>query len=500
MSPAQRWTPEPEDYQRVFRSQNPWLDSGSVPAILAPDTYRPLAEVLWKALVQEGRLRHQIILGPRRVGKTTVMYQTVRELLNLGMPVSKLWWFRLDHPLLVDWDLGDMVSQVIKISGATEKDPAYLFLDELTYAEGWDLWLKTFYDEAWPVRVVATSSATAAIRQRGNESGVGRWSERYLSPYLFTEYLKLRSVKVSVDCKPSFRETVEAASHGQIAFEFPGNYRRNFLLTGGFPELILNVGDSDEATALIKSQTTLRNDAIEKALYKDIPQAFTIQDPTKLERLLYVLAGQISNVLSPNSISKDLGMSSVSVDRYIGYLERAFIVFTLNNYSPSERSVQTRGKKMYFVDGAVRNAALLRGTAPLTQLEEQGFLLENMVASHLRALAYQEGVRLYHWRQGGKREVDLVYDDPSSPVAFEIASGKNHHHRGITEFVERFPKFDGHCYVVSPSVTPAPASPGQPGFIPLDTLLAIIGEHERAALQAGVGGTGKDTEGQMLLF
>jgi hypothetical protein len=43
----------------------------------------------------------------------------------------------------------------------------------------------------------------------------------------------------------------------------------------------------------------LRNDAVERAVYQDIPQSFGVGNPMMLERLLYILAAQITGVLSP---------------------------------------------------------------------------------------------------------------------------------------------------------------------------------------------------------
>ena len=86
--------------------------------------------------------------------------------------------------------------------------PRLPLLDELTYAKDWDLWLKAFYDERWPIRIVGTSSATAAIRQRGTESGVGRWDEQFLAPYLFTEYLELQNIPGKLRIEATLGETI----------------------------------------------------------------------------------------------------------------------------------------------------------------------------------------------------------------------------------------------------------------------------------------------------
>jgi predicted AAA+ superfamily ATPase len=495
-----KWEPRPTDYAATFRTQNPWQTLGLVPDELAPPTKRPLADVLWQTLLDTSSMRHQIILGPRRVGKTTVMYQTVRQLLGHRIAADRIWWLRLDHPLLIDWSLGDMVQQIIAITRATQDAPAYVLLDELTYAKQWDLWLKTFYDEKWPIRVVGTSSATAAVRQRGTESGVGRWHEQYLAPYLFTEYLDLKKIPYQINCKQSLGQTIDSLIDLQTPLDGLAEARRRFLLTGGFPELLIEEKRLDEASELLRSQRILRSDALEKALYKDIPQAFNIQDPTKLERLLYVVAGQMTGVFSPNAVAASLELAAATVERYIAFLERAFIVFTVPNFSPSEESVQRRGKKLYFVDGAVRNAALLRGIAPISDPAEIGILVENMAASHLRALAYQEAVRLYHWRQKGA-EVDLVYDHPDDPIAFEITTGNAHGQKGVKAFQEVYPKFRGACYVVGNFDTATRPTLDEPGYLPLDLFFLAVGCQERHALENRVKVFGqKEEDGQLLLF
>lgn len=498
-----KWKPKSGDYQAAIRSQNPWHMLGSVPKELSPPTYRPLAKVLWQAVVSDKPPRHQLILGPRRVGKTTVMYQTVSQLIEREeVQPERLWWLRLDHPLLMDWDLGDLVRQISELSRATTKKPAYIFLDELTYADKWDLWLKTFYDEKWPIRLVGTTSATAAMRERGTESGVGRWDEHYLAPYLFTEYLDLRQEDHQrVTCQPTLGQTISGLIASKDRDFGLRELRRQFLLTGGFPELLLEKRQSDEASELLRSQRVLRSDAIEKAVYKDIPQAFKIEDPTKLERLLYILAGQMSGIVSPNTISADLSVATATVERYIGYLERAFIVFTLPNYSTSEETIQRRGKKLFFVDGAVRNAALLRGIAPISDPQEMGLLVENMAASHLRALAYQEDVRLYHWKQKAKCEVDFVYDHPDDPLAFEVTGADSHTQKGIVSFQDKFPKFRGSCYVVSESREVSNPTIDAPGRLPLDLFFLLVGRQEQYALEARIQKTSQRTgSGQLVLF
>jgi len=482
---AAPWEPGEDDFLRIIQEQNPWHSTDRVPPGLALPIERPLARMLWQRVVTNSPPRFQLVLGPRRVGKTTAMYQTVRHFLESGIPATRLWWFRLDHPILLQLSLEALVRIAVSVSGATPEVPAYILLDELTYARDWDLWLKTFFDEKWPVRLVGTSSATAALRERHLESGIGRWEEQYLAPYLFDEYLGLLGDQPDLPVGPSLGETLQRLSEGSWWEPRLAPMRQRFSLIGGFPELLLGADPMiDDETYLLKSQRVLRSDAVERAIYKDIPQAFGVSEPMLLERLLYVLAGQVTGILSPTAICAALGgLSQPTFDRYLSYLERAFILFTLPNYSGNEGTIQRRGRKLYFVDGAVRNAALQRGTAPLTDPGEMGLLNENLAASHLHALAQQSQARLFHWREK-RDEVDLIYDDPAWPLAFEIGSSASHSRRGLRALAERFPRFHGKTWYVAPGLPlRRPGEGGDPcGSLSLELLLLATGRQAAAAL------------------
>jgi predicted AAA+ superfamily ATPase len=309
-------------------------------------------------------------------------------------------------------------------------------------------------------------------------------------PYLFTEFLDLMAAAPELPIADDFHETIRALidmpALDPSVVGVVAELRRVFVLAGGFPELLLRIPKNDEASLILESQRILRSDAVERAIYKDIPQAFSVDDPMMLERLLYVLAGQNTGLLSPTNICKEMNqMSQPTFDRYLSYLERAFLVFTLPNYSGREPTIQKRGRRLYFVDPAIRNAALQRGLAPLSNPTEMGILLENMAASQLHALAIQSQVRLFHWRSGND-EVDLVYSHPEHPLAFEIASSASHSRRGLVRFCEKHPRFRGRCYVVAPdaqALKPEDADAGV-GTLPLDLFLLATGRQAEAALRA----------------
>ena len=490
------WQPQPSDYHRVYNEQNPWWSSGTVPPALAPSTERSLAQVLWKRLLHNKPRRHQVILGPRRVGKTTVLYQTVRHLTANGVDPGRIWWLRMDHPLLLPASLGGLVRAVLNTSEATEENPLFLMLDEVVYARDWDLWLKTFYDERWPVQIAATSSSTAALHKQRRESGVGRWEEHHLLPCRLDESCNLLGWPHAVEASTTLGATLATLTAGHQADPLLQGLRTHLLLVGGFPELLMRpvinapvlLSEEDIANQVLESQRVLRSDAVERAIYKDIPQAAGIDNPMMLERLLYVLAGQVTGILSPTNTGQQLGIRQPTFDRYVSYLEQTYLVFTLTNYSGSEAGVQRRGRKLYFVDSAVRNAALHRGLAPLDDPVEQGTLLENLVVATVNTLAAHAGVRLHRWRDGN-HEVDLIYDDPRQPLAFEIASSPSHSRRGLEALIERHDHLRGHSYLIAPQaavIHPRDDSRGI-GMLPLDTFLLAVGAQAHQAMLARLG-------------
>lgn len=486
------WKPTTGDLARTLEEQNPWRATGEVPATLAPPIERPLVSGITAALLRSDWRRFQVILGPRRVGKTTVMYQALRHLLVSGVSPDRLWWLRLDHPLLLDVELGDLVRLVLDRAShrSTPGDPLFVFLDELVYAKNWDLWLKTFFDEQWPVRIVGSSSAVAALRRQHPETGVGRWDERYLTPYLLTEYMTLGGNPVDLGALTSLSAGIEAASRTRIDGRAVADARKELLFTGGFPELLVRFRASTlDAERLVESQRVLRADAVERAIYKDIPQSFGVDNPMQLERLLYVAAGQATGLLSPRNIAQQLGITQPTVEKYLGYLERSFVIFLLPNHSGSELARQRRGRRLYFFDGAIRNAALERGLAPMRDPVEMGLLYENMAAAHLYCLSLLSQVRCQHWRDGVD-EVDLVYDDPADPLAFEVASSTRHPRRGLLKFVERHPRFRGRAWLVAvdaPFVRASDATDGV-GQLSLDHFLIATGGTLHSRLLAALGG------------
>jgi len=479
------WQPTTQACIDALIDQNPWRSLGRVPDPFYKPVRRFLASHLWRALLGKSN-RFQVVLGPRRVGKSVTLYQTVQSLIEDGVDPRHVWYMRMDHPLLMTYDLGTWVKAIVGEQQTTQ----YLLLDEINYAKQWDRWLKTFFDEQLPVKIVATSSSTAALRD-GFESGIGRWSEQFLTPYTFSEFLSLRQSFTCTDIagSPNLFETIATFVANCPTYDALESDRRRYLLIGGFPELLLaHEQTEDVKNALLRSQQTLRSEAVQRVAGMDLPQVFNIQNPILLEKLIYLLGQRMCGLSNVSNLASTLEITRPTVQQYIEYLEKAFLVFNLPNYSPKEDAIQRRGRKVFFVDGAVRNAALQRGLAPADDPHEMGLLVENAAAAHLYTLSLQNGVRIFHWRDSTQAEVDLIYDDTSAPIAFEITTLRDHDLSGLRALMQKYPRFKGRCFLVSSHSNsshharmPSGSADGV-GRISFDAFLMAVSAQVRAAL------------------
>ncbi len=504
------WFPDPRA-SRAIRDGNPWHVDGAVPEALAPPYERRLVDTVTDGFLRNLGPRSEVIRGPRRVGKTTVLYQSVRRLIDQAIHPRRIWYFRLDHPSLIQVNLGDLVRYAIAQTRASAGEPVVLLLDEIAYSADWELWLKTFHDEGWPVRVAATASAADLLARGAHESGVGRWEELLLLPYTLPELCALRDIKVYPNTglaeRSSLRDVLEEMI-GQAGREREPTYhlrsteierqRKRLVMLGGFPETQFietwlpdarqrTLYSPDEwilhSVELERAERTLRASFIERAIYRDSHLIPGVPDPLLKERLLMTVADQIGGIISPRNLSGDLGVSEPTVTRYLHSFEQLLITFTVPNYSLREGSVQRRGRKLYFYDSTVRNAALLRSYKAATDRQELGHLHENLVAVALRGLQDHADLRLHYWRDGS-REVDFIVNDPRGPVAIEVASSPDHRRDHLRFLMSKRPQFDGSCYLATAGNQLQNPHVGYDGIrtIPLDMLLLAIGH------AAGLGG------------
>ncbi|MCD8511908.1 MAG: AAA family ATPase [Bacillus sp. (in: Bacteria)] len=198
-----------EKILKVLIGFNPWWNSEQVPKNLTKPVKR-LAFYEVSKIFYHPQIRREVILsGPRRVGKTTIMYQMIEQVLKSSSP-KQILYVSFDHPMLKLCNIGEIID-VFENNISNSTDELFLFFDEIQYASDWDIWLKTLYDQHPQYKIVATGSASPIISTKMTESGVGRWTQIKVPTLSFYEYIDLINIP-----KPSLPKGIKPTSLNQL--------------------------------------------------------------------------------------------------------------------------------------------------------------------------------------------------------------------------------------------------------------------------------------------
>ncbi len=400
-----------EGILKVLSSYNPWWRTGTINPRLAK-TYKRFAfyEAMgW--LAQKDIRRIVVLTGTRRVGKTTIQYQMIEELLKGGVPPQRIVFISMDHPMLKLGGFSDIL-ECYHENICPDQD-VYYFFDEVQYAQDWDKWLKTIYDTQPDTKVVATGSASPALIKGSRESGAGRWTTIQVPTMSFYEYCELTGVERP--SLPAGLRVTEFLSMTQpertkimLQLSKVQNHFTRYLQVGGFPELALAGSD-------VLAQQIMREDVVDKVLKRDLPSLYNIRNATELERIFLYLCNVSSEVVSLDAIARELnGVSRPTVENYIQYLESANLIYQSWPVNMAGKRVLKASPKIYIADAAIRNAVLMDDSL-LTDPVEMGKIVETAVYKHLAALYYRDAASVGYYRGGRKgKEVDIVLERPSA--------------------------------------------------------------------------------------
>lgn len=353
---------------------------------------------VFELILQRDPRRALVLMGPRRVGKTVLLYQSIGQLIRTQVQASKVLYVSLDNPLFRLSALEEIMLWGFESSGSS-LDQTYVFFDEIQYLENWEQQLKVLVDNYPQVKFVVTGSATAALHKKSKESGAGRFTDYMLPPLSLYEFMV---IKVQL-------EKIEPAS---IGLEQLNDFYIDYLNYGGFPESLTskNIRDFPEQY--------IGQDILDKVLMRDLPSVYGITNPTELNRLFTALAYNTANEVSLESITQTSGVSKVDIYRYINYLESAFLVKTIEK---TDNRVQQFKRRTFFkiilVNPSLRSAIFgkVKGEDPeLEGLAETAVFSQLVI--HFWHFDYYKYAR---WNRGNSRgEVDLIHvDKKGAPLA-----------------------------------------------------------------------------------
>lgn len=400
-----------EELYRKLITYNEWWSTGKVRQELAKPFRRRLFEKLTKRIENKRILE---IIGPRRVGKTTLMFQMIDHLLTVKRVEPKnILYVSLDETTIRDIDelISAYTGWVLK--GDIGKKKVYFFLDEIHFLDGWAVQLKKSFDLAKEIQYIVTGSSAAWIHKKSGESLVGRVDDHVLMPFSFGEYLSFNGMEPP-DAPPvfgSYEKLKDAYAAALLREKALTQMFHKYLLDGGFPELCMYDN-------LLLKYEYIAKDVFDKVVYKDIPMVYGVREPKPLRALLEIAAKESCQRVNLTSLSGNLGLTRPTTSNYLFYLESAFIVSLSNLYAKSAAKEQRARKKIYIRDISLKNA-LLR-TRDAADAAELGKSVETVVYNHLKNFTYENfGTSVAYWAERHK-EVDIVLKLHDAVIPIEV--------------------------------------------------------------------------------
>lgn len=324
--------------------------------------------------------RNKIItlLGPRQVGKTTLLEQIIEDtghdkILTLNCDNED------DRTLLQ----GRSSTELRNLIGNNE----LIVIDEAQRVENIGLTLKMMGDLKTKSNIVVTGSSSPDLGDSVNEPATGRLIEYNLFPFTISELAD----------ETSWRE-----EHRMLSQR---------LIYGLYPEVVMYPEDARRTLMTICNSY----------LYKDLLSYDGIRKPSLLKNLVRALALQVGSEVSYNELAQLVGADKATVEKYIDLLEKCFVVFKLPSYSRNLRNEIKKGKKIYFYDNGIRNAVLSNFAMP-ERRTDMGALWENfLVSERLKRNAYAGNyAQMFFWRTQAQQEIDYVEECDGQLSTFEF--------------------------------------------------------------------------------
>jgi predicted AAA+ superfamily ATPase len=177
---------------------------------------------------------------------------------------------------------------------------------------------------------------------------------------------------------------------------------------------------------------------------RDLRAMINLQDLTRFEQFLRLLAGRVGQLVNYSSLANDIGVSSTTIKNWISVLKASFILFELPPYFSNIRKRIIKSSKLYFID--VGLAAWLLGLQTPQHVERdplRGNLYENLLIIEVLKKMLNQGAQptLYFYRDAKGNEVDLLIAGPRTFSAIEIKSAETFQPEfvnGIEQFTKTF--------------------------------------------------------------
>lgn len=336
------------------------------------------------------------VIGMRRAGKTSLLWQIQADRFAAGTPREGMLYFSFEDERLAQMQVQnlDLIVEAFYQLNPTWRAGrrAVFFLDEIQLVAGWELFARRLLDSE-NVELFLSGSSARLLSREVASSMRGRAMEAIVSPFSFREMLRHAGRE---PLKPVSRLTKSERS--QLNKDLV-----DYLHNGGFPE----------AQGLdTRNRLELLRTYVDVVLLRDVVERHNLSQPQVLHWMVRQLLGNAAGSFSINKFYGDLKSRGVAVGKdtlhsYLGHLEDAFLLCSVELATDSERRRQVNPRKVYPVDTGFMPLFDRSGKANL------GHALETAVLHELQ----RAGVQVNYVLTPSGFEVDFLARDPSGALA-----------------------------------------------------------------------------------
>lgn len=321
----------------------------------------------------------KVITGIRRCGKSYLMNDIFYEKLRQeGVDESHIIKFAFDSAedlLLIGEDLQDFFINKKKVDPKKfmtfisqrmiDNDMYYLLLDEVQNLGCFEAVLNGYLRKK-NMDVYVTGSNSKFLSSDVLTEFAGRGDEIHVLPLSFSEFY--------------------ANYQGGLDYAFD-----DYMIYGGLPAVAL-MKTSEQKSSYLKTQ-------LQNVYLKDLVERNNLNSDENIGELLDIIASGISSLTNPTKLAntfksiKNTSLSALTIDRYITYMQQAFILSKVNKYDVKGKKYISTPYKIYFEDVGLRNARL-----DFRQIEET-HLMENIIYNELRYRGYNVDVGFVETRE-----------------------------------------------------------------------------------------------------
>ena len=328
-----------------------------------------------------------VLVGLRRAGKSTMLFQVVQDLIAKGIDWDQIIYINFEDERLSEFTLDDF-NEILLVKNLLTDKKGYFFFDEIQNIDGWEKFARRLADEKAYVRITGSNAKMLSHEISGTLGG--RYMPQYVSTYSFKEFLKARNFGYADS------DWSKTGRRGKLIKAF-----EEYYTYGGYPESV----------DLLDKRGYVSN-VYQKVILGDVAARNEIRNETALRLLVKKIAESVRSEVSFSRLHNTLKSVGISISKdtvieYVSHIRNSYLIFDIKNYYAAFVDKESN-PKYYFGDNGLLNLFLTDGEAAL---------LENIAAIYLHNLY---GDKLYYIKSS-KTGIDVDFYIPEDDLAIQVA-------------------------------------------------------------------------------